>query len=134
MAGPLVEAEKTDTRRYLGYPVYGDERSGNAGWRYFQSYGALEYRMLNLTDSELVVLRSYLITLAGLEQAIPAAGASLDTAGAMGWTRNPAELEERGVLFDGWCRRLAGFLGVPVGPAFVGGGGVGGGGQVSLVV
>lgn len=127
----LTDAEKTDTRRYLGYPVYGDERSGNAGWRYFQSYGALEYRLLNLTVSELVVLRNYLQTLAGLEAAIPAAGISLDTASAMGWSRNPGELEERGALFDGWCRRFAGFLGVPVGPAFVGGGGSAG---VSLVV
>ena len=127
---PLVEAEKTDTRRYLGYPVYGDERSGNAGWRYFESYGALEYRINNLTSSELIVLRTYLVTLAGLEQAIPAVGASLDTAVAMGWTRNPAELDERGQLFDGWCRRLAGYLGVPLGPAFAGGGSW----RVSLVV
>lgn len=127
---PLVEAEKTDTRRYLGYPVYGDERSGNAGWRYFESYGALEYRINNLTSSELIVLRTYLATLAGLELAIPAVGASLDTAVAMGWTRNPAELDERGQLFDGWCRRLAGYLGVPLGPAFAGGGS----GRVSLVV
>lgn len=131
MSAALSEAEKTDTRRYLGYPVYGDERSGNAGWRYFQSYGALEYRLLNLTASELVVLRRYLGTLAELEQAIPAAGASLDTASAMGWSRNSEELEERGALFDGWCRRLAGFLGVPVGPAFAGGGGVAG---ISFVV
>ena len=113
----LSEAEKTDVRRYLGYPAHGTNPSGNMGWQFYQAYGAVEYRVSNLSSSEETVLRRYLGTLATLERAIPDAGAGLDTGSAAGWVRNPAELEERGRLFDDWRRRFCAFLGVPEGPA-----------------
>ena len=119
----LSEVEKTDARRYLGYAVHGGGRGGSA-----LSGGAIEYRLNTLSMSEEGVLRGYLGTLAGLERAIPAAGAGLDTGAAMGWVRNPAELVERERLFDGWRRRFCAFLGVPTGPA------LGGGSSVPLVV
>lgn len=113
----LIEAEKTDARRYLGYPVHGGTQAGNMGWQFYQAYGAMEYRLSNLSSSEETVLRRYLGTLATLERAIPDAGAGLDTGSAAGWVRNPAELAERGRLFDDWRRRFCAFLGVPEGPA-----------------
>lgn len=120
----LSEVEKTDARRFLGYPVFGADRAGNMGWQFYQASGSVEYRLNNLSTSEEGVLRSYLLTLGGLERAIPETGVGLDTGSAAGWVRNSAELAERERLFDGWRRRLCSFLGVPAGPALAGGSGV----------
>ena len=117
----LTDPERTDARRFLGYPVYGAERSGNMGWRFFQASGAVEYRLNNLSGSEEGVLRGYLTTLSGLERAIPETGAGLDTASAAGWVRNPKELLDRERLFDQWRRRLCAFLGAPPGPSLASG-------------
>lgn len=111
----LSEREKTDARRFLGYPAHGADLSGAMSWWFVQAGGSLEYRLGNLTASEEAVLRGFLQTLAGLEQAIPDTGAGLDTASAAGWVRNPRELQDRERLFDQWRRRLCGFLGVPPG-------------------
>ncbi len=113
----LSEAEKTDSRRYLGYPVHGAAPSGNMGWQFYQAYGAMEWRLVNLSGTEETVLRQYLGTLATLELAIPGSGAGLDTAAAAGWERNPSEVSERVRLFDDWRRRFCAFLGLPPGPA-----------------
>ena len=113
----LTDPEKTDARRFLGYPVFGADRAGNMGWRFYQASGAVEYRLNNLSGSEEEVLRGYLTTLSGLERAIPETGAGLDTAAAAGWVRNAGELTEREGLFDRWRRRLCAFLGVPPGPS-----------------
>ncbi len=113
----LTDAEKVDARRFLGYAAYGAAAAGFDGWRFFQASGEMEYRLNNLSAAEELVLRNYLVTLATLEQAIADAGAGLDTASAMGWVRNPAELVERERLFDGWRRRLCAFVGVPPGAA-----------------
>ena len=111
----LSEREKTDARRFLGYPAHGADLSGAMSWWFVQSGGTVEYRLNNLSASEETVLRGFLQTLATLEQAIPGAGAGLDTAAAAGWVRNPQELQDRERLFDQWRRRLCGFLGVPPG-------------------
>ena len=111
----LSEREKTDARRFLGYPAHGADLSGNMSWWLVQAGGTVEYRLGNMTASEEAVLRTYLQTLTGLEQAIPCAGAGLDTASAGGWVRNPREMEERERLFDQWRRRLCAFLGVAPG-------------------
>ncbi len=116
----LTNPEKTDARRFLGYPVFGADRAGNMGWRFYQASGAVEYRLNNLSGSEEEVLRGYLTTLSGLERAIPETGAGLDTASAAGWVRNAGELTEREGLFDRWRRRLCAFLGVPPGPSLAG--------------
>ncbi len=113
----LTDAEKTDIRRFCGYPAYGASPSGNTGWRFYQAYGVLEYRMTNLSDSELAVIRGYLCALRGFEAAIPAAANNLDTSAAAVWTHNPAEMIERQRLERDWGRRMCGFLGVPPGPA-----------------
>ena len=112
----LTDGEKTDVRRFMGYPAYGAGASGFQGWRFYQAYGLMEYRLGNLADTEGVVVRSYLTTLRVLEQAVPDTGANLDTAQVAVWTHNPNELRERLKLFEVWRRRLCGFLGLPPGP------------------
>ena len=124
----LTDIEKTDVRRFCGYPAYGASPSGNTGWRFYQAYGALEYRMTNLSASEEAVVRNHLMALRGFEAAIPPAATNLDTAAAAVWTRNPAEIGERQRLERDWGRRLCGFLGVPPGPA------LGSGSSVPLIV
>jgi hypothetical protein len=117
----LTERERTDARRFLGYPAHGADLSGAMSWWFVQAGGTVEYRLNNLTASEETVLRGFLTTLAGLEQAIPDTGAGLDTASAAGWVRNPRELQDRERLFDQWRRRLCGFLGVSPGSNLSGG-------------
>jgi hypothetical protein len=113
----LTDAEKTDARRFCGYPAYGAAPSGNTGYRFFQAYGTLEYRLNNLSASEETVLRTQLANLRAFERAIPCAAENLDTAAAAVWTRNPNELADRQRLEFDWGRRLCAFLGLPPGPA-----------------
>ncbi len=126
---PLSDDEKANIRRFCGYPAYGAGPSGFQGWRYFQAYGLLEYRLgvqadgtPNLAPAELSILRQYLATLYTLEAAIPGAGANLDTDSAAVWVHNANEVADRTALFDQWCRRLCQFIGLPAGPGLLGGG------------
>jgi hypothetical protein len=112
----LTDHEKIDTRRHCGYPAYGGTPSGFSSWRFFQVYGLLEYRINNLADGEVCVVRTYLLTLAGLEAAIPRSSDNLDTNQAAVWTRNQNEPHDRERLFDQWRMRLCAFLGIPPGP------------------
>ena len=123
----FTDAQKTDIRRFCGYPAYGAGPAGFQGWRFFQAYGLLEFRIDNLSAAEVAVVATYLATLATLEDAISDAGSRLDTAEAAVWTRNPNEVREGAGLFDDWRRRLCGFLGIPPGPAL-------GDGTLALVV
>lgn len=118
---PLADAEKTDVRRYCGYPAIGTGASGENSWRFFTVYGTLEWRMGNLSSSELMRVRQYVAQLQTLEAAIVGASDNLDTARAAVWTHNAHEVKDRAGLFDLWRRRLCGFLGVSAGPDFSGG-------------
>lgn len=113
----LSDGEKVDIRRFCGYPAYGAAPTGMQSWRYFQTYGTLEFRLNNLSSSEVTIAQRYLGTLLTLEHAVPATSDHLDTDQASMWTRNKMELTERICLLDEWRRRLCGFLGVPAGPA-----------------
>jgi hypothetical protein len=124
---PFTDSEKTDIRRFCGYPAYGVAPNGMQSWRFFQVYGLLEFRMNNLSDAETTVVRRYLGTLMVLEHAVPRAADNLDTDQAAVWTRNRDELRDRAGLFDDWRRRLCGFFGIPPGPAMAASG-------ISLVV
>jgi hypothetical protein len=112
----LTDNEKIETRRYCGYPAYGAAPSGFSSWRFYQVYGLLEYRMNNLADGEVGVVRKYLRTLATLETAIPSASDNLDTDQAAIWTRNRNEYRDREQLYDDWRIRLCAFFGLPPGP------------------
>ena len=118
----FLDSEKTDIRRYCGYPAYGAGNAGFQGWRFYQVYGLMEYRMNFLSGSEEAVVRQYLATLAQLEAGVPQAASNLDTDRAAVWTHNANEVRDRARLFDDWRRRLCGFMGLPPGPALGDGG------------
>lgn len=113
----FLDSEKTDIRRFCGYPAYGAGPAGFQSWRFFQAYGLLEYRMNNLAGGEEQVVRGYLVNLNALEAAIPQSSQNLDTDQAAVWRHNAQEVRDRLSLFDNWRRRLCGFLGVPPGPS-----------------
>ena len=118
----FTDAQKTDIRRFCGYPAYGAGNAGFQGWRFFQAYGLMEYRLGNLAPAEESVVGQYLATLCNLENAVPGSAQNLDTDQAAVWQRNRDEVKDRARLFDGWRRRLCGFLGLPPGPALGDGG------------
>lgn len=116
------ESERTDVRRFCGYPAFGAGVSGFQNWRFYQAYGLMEFRLNYLTGAEQAVVRRYLAQLHQMETAIPTTAQGLDIAEAGPFVRNPQELRERTTMFDGWRRRLCGFLGVPAGPGLGDGG------------
>jgi hypothetical protein len=120
-AATFSDAEKADVRRFCGYPAYGAGSSGFSGWRFFDAYGELEFRMNNLAPAEYQVVRQYMAQLYVLEAAIVGAGANLDTDMAAVWTHNRAEVQDRVGLYGKWRRELAGIIGVPAGPALASG-------------
>ena len=111
----LTDQQKTDIRRFCGYPAYGASPAGNIGWRFYTAYGLLEYRMNNLSAAEIAVTVGYLSSLAQLEMAVPASSENLDSDAAASWRHNRDEVANRLQLFDAWCRRLCSFFGVPPG-------------------
>jgi hypothetical protein len=113
----FTDAEKTDIRRFAGYPAYGGTPSSFQSWRFFQAYGLLEYRLSNLSTAEEAVVRTtYLANLQTLETDIFGARTNLDTDKAAVWTHNKNELGDRGNLFNYWRSGLCEFIGVPLGP------------------
>ncbi len=111
----FTDQQKTDIRRHCGYPAYGAAPDGNMGWRFFTAYGALEYRMNNLSPAEINVALNYVTILTQLESAVPLASENLDSDGAAGWQHNRFEVADRLRLLDSWRRRLCAFLGIPPG-------------------
>ena len=61
----LTHDERIDARRHCGYPAYGGTPSGFSSWRFFQIYGLLEYRLNNLAEGEVRVVRTYLMSVRG---------------------------------------------------------------------
>ena len=111
----LTDQQKTDVRRFCGYPAYGASPAGNIGWRFFTAYGLLEYRMNNLSDTEVAIVLNYLCTISGLEITVPAASENLDSDAASSWKHNANEVADRLRLLDEWRRRLCAFFGVTPG-------------------
>ncbi len=118
------DAEKADIRRFSGYPPYGGEgNTGFQGWRFYQVYGLVEFRMNNLAPAEYQNIRYRLTFLYLREAEIEGAGANLDTDKASVWTHNRAEVAHRTGLFNQGRRALCTLLGVPPGPDLVAWGG-----------
>lgn len=117
----FTNSEKVDIRRFCGYPAYGVGQAGFQGWRFFQAYGLVEFRLNNMATEEEIVVRQYIADLQTLEAAIVTTGANLDTAKAAVWEHNADEQSDRERLFLSWRKKLCGFLGVPGGPELAGG-------------
>ncbi len=112
-------------RGFCGYPIYGGQGSvGFVGWRFFQAYGLLEYRMNNLSAYEAQEVRGRVTEIMVLDAAVPGAGSNLDTDAASVWTHNKQEVRDRQQLLELRCKRLCQAVGVPPGPEFGCGNGV----------
>ena len=117
----FTDQQLVDIRRFCGYPAYGSGAVVNPLPWIMKYYAVLEYKLQNLDQAEgQTVITTYLANLYTLENAIPAAGANLDTDTAGPWKHNANEQRDRERLFDSWRRRLCQFLGVPPGPEFGG--------------
>ena len=112
--------ERVDIRRFCGYGAFGGIASPAFGYRFFESYGTLEYKLSNLAIEEETTLRSIYLTsvnsLYVLESAIYGTTANLDTAQAAVWVHNKREMADRVALFNKARRDLCEFLGVAYGP------------------
>lgn len=111
------EQEKAELRRLCGYPARGAFLGTPQPWLHLAAGELFEFRVNNLSNSEMAIARRYLGTLLALEIAIPKSADNLDTDQAAVWTRNKEEYRDRVRLFDDWRRRLCGFLGVGPGPS-----------------
>jgi len=125
--GTFTETEKTDIRRHMGYPMFGNTPTQDFGHRFTTHYGTLEYRLNHGSPTEEAVVRTWLTTLNLLESDIDGVRTNLDTAAAAVWTRNPDEHMDREMLYRSKRMRLCQFFGLPPGPAV-------GGANVRLVV
>jgi hypothetical protein len=112
----LTDTQKDDVRRHCGFPVFGNGITATPpafGYRYFEWYLTIEYRMNNLsTNQELQLQNVYLTTLNMLESAIPTATTNLDTDRAAVWYHNKYEVRDRWNLYKLWCDRLIEWFGV----------------------
>jgi hypothetical protein len=121
----FTNAQKVDIRRFCGYMAYGVGQAGFQGWRFFQAYGLMEFRLNNFApEEETVITTIYLANLYSLETAIVGTSANLDTAKAAVWEHNQNELRDRDALFANWRRKLCDFIGVPPGEGLQGGSGM----------
>jgi hypothetical protein len=128
----LTDQQKTDVRRYAGYPLAGTPAPDSSNDPVYMAVG---FKQMSLTErlatlsatEESVLVNSYLTNLTTLESAIVSASANLDTDEAAVWKHNRNEVADRDRLFDGWRRRMCAFLGIAPGP------GIGSGSQVSLM-
>jgi len=117
----LTDAQKTDVRRFCGFPLFGNQPTQTFGYRYFTHYGTLEYRMNNMSAAEeAVVVNTYLANLTTLETAIVGTSTNLDTDKAAVWERNKTEHKDREELFNSWRHKLCAFFGIAPGPGLKG--------------
>jgi hypothetical protein len=124
----LTDAQKVDVRRFCGLPLYGGLPVQAFGWRFFQKYGTLEFRIDNMQPAEETVLLNYLTKLNALEEAIYGTSDNLDTDVAAVWTHNKNEQRDREALYSSFRVKLCDFIGIPPGS------GISRGGSIALVV
>lgn len=118
----LTDQQKTDVRRYAGYPMVGgtptdDNRDFAYGWVSPGVWETLYKRLNSMSASEEnVLINTYLNKLSVLETAITDASDNLDTDVAAIWTHNKNEVSDRMNLFNKWRRQMCSFIGIPPGP------------------
>ncbi|MDR6579977.1 hypothetical protein [Pseudomonas extremaustralis] len=123
----LTDQQKSDARRYAGYPMQGDvtldDRRDTAwGWVAPMIWQTLNHRLDSLRPEEIVTMTAFLTKIAGLEADVLSSTENLDTDQAAVWVHNKNEVSDRMSLYRIWRRELCGFLGVPPGPSLGNGG------------
>lgn len=123
----LTDAQLTDARRFLGYPIAGTAAptTDEQDVVYIvvgMTSMSLHKRLASLSALEEATVTSYLTQCTALEAALLGAGDNLDTDAASVWTHNKNEVDDRTALLNQWRRILCGFLGVPPGPSLGNGG------------
>lgn len=115
----FTDAERVSIREFCGYPLYGGQPVQAFGYRFFQWYGTLEFRMTNLSSDEETNIRdTHLESLYRLKRAISGASENLDTDEAGPWKHNKNEVQDRINLYAFKRKELCNFFGVPPGPNF----------------
>lgn len=114
----LTDAQKDQVRRHVGYPVFGNGISASPpsfGYRYYQWYLTLEYRMNNLSaNQEDLLNNTYVSNCTSAFNAIQDARDNLDTDRAAVWYHNKNEVRDRLDFYKVNCHLLAEYLGAPV--------------------
>jgi hypothetical protein len=113
---PLTDPERADIRYFCGYSLYGNSASGFAGYRFFESQGFLEYRLVNAAPEELQSIRQMVSEIQPLRTGILTSANTMLTAKAGAFVRNANEARDRRALYDEWRLELCRYLGVPPGP------------------
>lgn len=117
----FTNQERVDIRRFCGYGAFGGITNPAFGWRFFEAYGTLEFKISNLAAEEETTLRSIYLTsttsLYVLESALYSTTNNLDTDVAAVWTHNKNEQRDRERLFNRMRCDLCDFLGIERGPA-----------------
>ena len=112
----LSDAQKDDVRRHCGFPVFGlgvGTTPPTFGYRYYEWYLILEYRMNNLSQNQADLLNNtYIANCNILEQQILGASNNLDTDRAAVWWHNKNEVPDRFKLYKLWCDRTIEFMGL----------------------
>jgi hypothetical protein len=119
----LTEAQKIKVRYYCGYGMIGQQMLPANGYRFFQAYGEMEYKLINMqTGEEDEVINYYLVNLDQLKSDIPSVRNNIDTKQAAVWFWNNKEFRDRRTLFNYVRKELCNFLGLTPGPYLFSGG------------
>jgi hypothetical protein len=119
----LTEAQKVKVRYYCGYGMIGQQALPANGYRFFDEYGEMEYKLTNMqAEEESEVINYYIPNLDELKADMPAIRDNLDTKQAAVWIWNDKEFPNRRTLFNYVRRELCNFLGLTPGPGLSSGG------------
>lgn len=111
---PFTESEKVEIRKFCGYPLKGNSNTTVFGWRFMVWWGALEFRLNNLSiEEEGEIKNLYLPQLRLMQSDLYASYDDLDTNKAAVWDRNPKEISDKRKLYLLARKDLCEFLGVP---------------------
>ena len=119
----FTEQYRVDIRKHCGFAMFGNIATQAFGYRYFQHYGTLEFRVSNASVEEEAIITKYVDTLNVLEDAIVGSSDNLDTKAAV-WDHNPREVANREGLYLSFRLKLCAFLGISPGPGIKTGGNI----------
>jgi len=120
----FTEQYRVDIRKHCGFAMFGNIATQAFGYRYFQHYGTLEFRVSNASVEEEAIITKYVDTLNVLEDAIVGSSDNLDTNKAAVWDHNPREVANREGLYLSFRLKLCAFLGISPGPGIKTGGNI----------